>query len=206
MHGQHKPSTLLLTGFEAFGDDPSGRGLNPSAQIATTLHGMQIGPWRIAGHVLPCEYARSVRTLKTLMREYAPQAVVCLGQAGGRNAISLERIAVNWDEAALPDNAGTLRDGRPIFKSTPAAYFSTLPLHAMRDAIQAQGIAAELSSSAGHFVCNHLFYCMMHALRKTRVRAGFIHMPYLPEQAASVVPSMPLLTMISGLQAALRML
>jgi pyroglutamyl-peptidase len=195
--------TLLLTGFEAFGDDPSGQGLNPSAQIALALHSQRIGAWRVAGHVLPCEYGRSVRVLNTLIREYGPQAIVCLGQAGGRSAISIERIAVNWDEASLADNAGQVRSDRPILKTAPAAYFSTLPIHAMRDAVLAQGLPAELSSSAGHFVCNHVFFSLMHALRQQRKQAGFIHVPYLPEQAAAGMPSMTLPQMLQGIQAAL---
>ncbi len=195
--------TLLLTGFEAFGDDPSGQGLNPSVQIAAALHGQRIGHWRIAGHVLPCEFGRSVRVLKTLMREYEPQAIVCLGQAGGRSAISIERVALNWDEAALADNAGQIRSGQPILKTAPAAYFSTLPIHAMREAVMGQGMAAEISSTAGHFVCNHVFFSLMHALRKSKTPAGFIHIPYLPEQAAHGAPSMALQDMQRGITAAL---
>jgi pyroglutamyl-peptidase len=197
------PQTLLLTGFEAFGDDPSGQGLNPSAQIALALHSQRIGAWRVAGHVLPCEYGRSVRALKTLMREYAPQAIVCLGQAGGRSAISMERVALNWDEASLADNAGQVRNGQPILKTAPAAYFSTLPIHAMRDAVLAQGMPAEMSSTAGHFVCNHVFFSLMHALRRQRIPAGFIHVPYLPEQAAPGVHSMPQPTLLKAIQTAL---
>jgi pyroglutamyl-peptidase len=206
-NSRNSSKTLLLTGFEPFGDDPGAQSLNPSAAIAQALHGQKIGPWRVAGHVLPCEYGRSVRVLKTLMREYEPQAILCLGQAGGRSAISIERIAVNWDEAALPDNAGKVRAGQPILKTAPAAYFSTLPTHAMRDALLAQGIPAELSSSAGHFVCNHVFFSLMHALRESKIQAGFVHVPYLPQQAlASGQKNMPSMTqehMIAAIRAAL---
>jgi pyroglutamyl-peptidase len=202
--------TILLTGFEPFGDDPGALCLNPSAAIAAALHGQRIGDWRIAGHVLPCEYGRSARVLKTLMREYQPQAMICLGQAGGRNAISIERIAINWDEAALADNAGILRTGQPIFKTAPAAYFSTLPIHAMQDALLSKSIPAEISSSAGQFVCNHVFFSLMHALRRekssNKTRAGFIHVPYLPEQAAAVdtgMPAMPFLQMQAGIAIAI---
>ena len=202
------PKTLLLTGFEPFGDDPGDQQLNPSAAIATALHGQQIGDWRIAGHILPCEYGRSARVLKTLMREYAPQAIVCLGQAGGRSAISIERIAINWDEAALADNAGVLRSGQPILKTAPAAYFSTLPIHAMQTALLMQNIPAEISSSAGQFVCNHVFFLLMHALRKekghTKIPAGFVHVPYLPAQAKAIhaaTPSMRLAQMQAGITA-----
>lgn len=203
MRTQIATNTLLLTGFEAFGDDPSGQGLNPSAQIAMALHGQRIGRWRIAGEVLPCEFGRSARQLKTWMREYAPQAIVCLGQAGGRSAISMERIAINWDEALIADNAGLIKSGQPILKTAPTAYFTALPIHAMRDAVLAKGIAAELSSTAGHFVCNHVFFSLLHALRHDRKPAGFIHVPYLPEQATTGQASMPLATMKQAIEAAI---
>ncbi|TAG24964.1 MAG: pyroglutamyl-peptidase I [Burkholderiales bacterium] len=199
--------TLLLTGFEPFGDDPGALSLNPSTAIAQALHGTKIGNWRIAGHVLPCEYGGSVRVLKTLMREYAPQVILCLGQAGGRSAISIERIAVNWDEAALVDNAGILRTGQPILKTAPAAYFSSLPIHAMRDALLSKGLPAEISSTAGHFVCNHVFFSLMHSLRGRKTPAGFVHVPYLPEQAAqagSNVPAMSLPQMLDGIKLAIK--
>jgi pyroglutamyl-peptidase len=182
-NSRKSPKTLLLTGFEPFGDDPGELGLNPSAAIAQALHGVEIGAWRVAGEVLPCEYGRSARVLKTLMREYEPQAIVCLGQAGGRSAISIERIAINWDEATWPDNAGVVRSGQPILKTAPSAYFSSLSIHTLRDTLLAQGIPAELSSTAGQFVCNHVFFSLMHALRGKKIPAGFVHVPYLPEQA-----------------------
>lgn len=203
------PQTLLLTGFEPFGDDPGALSLNPSAAIANTLHGQQFGHWRVAGHVLPCEYGRSARVLKTLIREYEPQAVVCLGQAGGRSAISIERVAINWDEADLPDNAGILRSGQPILKTAPAAYFSTLPIHAIQAALFKQSIPAELSSSAGQFVCNHVFFSLMHAISKAGIPAGFIHVPYLPEQAKQVskaTPAMSLNQMLSGISCIIKQL
>lgn len=199
-------NTLLLTGFEPFGDDPSAQNLNPSASIAQALHGKHISGWRVIGHVLPCLYGDSVKVLKRLIKAHAPGAIVCLGQAGGRSAVNIERIAVNWDEATLPDNAGVLRSGQPILKTAPAAYFSTLPIHAMQGALLAQGIPAELSSSAGHFVCNHVFFSLMHALRKTRIPAGFVHLPYLPEQISKDRPEssyMPLATAIAGINAAI---
>lgn len=213
INSRKSTKTLLLTGFEPFGDDPGSLSLNPSASIVQILHGQQISDWRVAGHVLPCQYGRSARVLKTLLREYEPQAIMCLGQAGGRSAISMERIAVNWDESALADNAGVLRTGQPILKTAPAAYFSTLPIHTMRDALLARGIPAEISSSAGHFVCNHVFFSLMHALRAStrsrKILAGFVHVPYLPEQAdqcSSSTPSMHLTQMQAGIICAMKSL
>jgi pyroglutamyl-peptidase len=201
--------TLLLTGFEPFGDDPGAQKLNPSAAIAQVLHGETIAGMRVQGEVLPCVFGESALVLTRLIKAHQPNAVVCLGQAGGRAAISIERIAVNWDEAALPDNAGKVRAGQPILKTAPTAYFSTLPIHAMRDAVLAQGMSAELSSSAGHFVCNHVFFSLMHLLAKNKIKlpAGFIHLPYLPEQAKATqqknMPSMSQADMMAALRFAL---
>jgi pyroglutamyl-peptidase len=208
-NSRHSAKTLLLTGFEPFGDDPGAQKLNPSAAIAQALHGETIAGLRVQGAVLPCVFGESAHALSRLIKAHQPSAVVCLGQAGGRSAISIERIAVNWDEAALPDNAGQVRAGQPILKTAPAAYFSTLPIHAMRDAVLAQSLPAELSSSAGHFVCNHVFFSLMHLLskQKTKLPAGFVHLPYLPEQAKATqqktMPSMSQSDMISALRFAM---
>jgi pyroglutamyl-peptidase len=206
---RHAPRTLLLTGFEPFGDDPGAQRLNPSAALANALDGETIAGLQVRSAVLPCVFGQSVQTLRQQIKTHQPSAIVCLGQAGGRTAISIERIAVNWDEASLPDNAGKLRLGEPILKTAPAAYFSSLPIHAMRDAVLAQGLPAELSSSAGHFVCNHVFFSLMHLLAqsKSKVPAGFIHVPYLPEQAQATqqkgMPSMTQADMLKALRFAL---
>jgi pyroglutamyl-peptidase len=208
-NSRNSTRTVLLTGFEPFGDDPGQQSINPSASVAKALHGETIAGFRIQGEVLPCVFGQSALVLTRLIKAHAPSAVVCLGQAGGRAAISIERIAVNWDEAALPDNAGKVRAGQPILKTAPAAYFSTLPIHAMRDAVLAQGMQAELSSSAGHFVCNHVFFSLMHSLAKAKLKmpAGFIHLPYLPEQAKATqqkgIPSMSEKDMLAALRFAL---
>jgi pyroglutamyl-peptidase len=185
-----KPSTLprvLVTGFEAFGDDPSGQGLNPSAVAARTLHGKRIAGHRVVAAVLPCVYGRSIDTLKTLVKQHQPVLIVCIGQAGGRAGISIERVAINLDDETLPDKAGCVRLNCAVLPDTPTAYFSSLPIQAMLATLQQQGVPCELSSSAGHFVCNHVFYALMHLLATQRsmrnVRGGFIHVPYLPEQA-----------------------
>ena len=198
---------VLLTGFEAFGDDPSGQGLNPSALVARALHGKRIAGHRVVASVLPCVFGQSVTTLKALVLAHRPVLVVCVGQAGGRAGISIERIAVNLDDAPLPDNAGQMVRNTPVVASGPAAYFSTLPVQAMLAALQSTGTPCELSSSAGHFVCNHVFYALMHLLakKKSAVRGGFVHVPYLPEQAsASGAPTMALDEMTKGLRIALR--
>ncbi len=198
---------VLITGFEAFGDDPSGQGLNPSALAARALHGKRIAGHRVVASVLPCVFGQSVTTLKALVLAHQPVLVVCVGQAGGRAGISIERIAVNLDDAPLPDNAGRTLRNTPVVAGGPAAYFSTLPVQAMLAALQGAGTPCELSSSAGHFVCNHVFYALMHMLakKKSSVRGGFVHVPYLPEQAtASGAPSMPLDAMTQGIKVAVR--
>ncbi len=186
---------ILVTGFEAFGDDPSGQGLNPSASAALALHGKRICGHRVVAAVLPCVFGQSIQRLTDLIQQHQPALIVCTGQAGGRAGISIERIAVNLDDAPLPDNAGCTLQSQPVVAHGPAAYFSTLPVQAMLGALQRAQLPCELSSSAGHFVCNHVFYALMHQLATRRslrtVRGGFIHMPYLPEQAeASGAPSM----------------
>jgi pyroglutamyl-peptidase len=195
---------VLLTGFEAFGDDPSGLGLNPSALAAQALHEQQIAGHHVVAAVLPCVFGTSVKMLKALLIEHRPSMVVCLGQAGGRAGISLERVAVNLDDHRLPDNAGTVRLNTRVVPLGPTAYFSTLPIHAMLQALQRENVACELSSSAGHFVCNHVFYALMHALKRSHVRGGFVHLPYLPEQVADGVPSMDLTVIVQGIRTALQ--
>jgi pyroglutamyl-peptidase len=198
---------VLVTGFEAFGDDPSGQGLNPSALAALALQGKRIAGHRVVASVLPCVFGQSVSALKALMLAHQPALIVCVGQAGGRAGISIERVAVNLDDAPLPDNAGQLRRNTPVLASGPAAYFSTLPLQAMHTALQKSGVPCELSSTAGHFVCNHVFYALMHLLakQKSAMRGGFIHVPYLPEQAAaSGAPCMAQSDITHGLSVAVR--
>lgn len=203
-----KPHTLLLTGFEAFADDPGGTGLNPSAAVVLALQGQQMAQHRVLGAVLPCEYEAAVAVLEALIEQHRPQLVVCLGQAGGRAAISIERVALKLDDAVLTDNAGVQRCDLPVLPGTPAAYFATLPIKAMLAAVQGAGMACELSNSAGGFVCNHVFYRLMHRLAgpstPPTVRGGFIHLPYLPEQAAARgAASMTLDDMVSGVRLAL---
>ncbi len=198
---------ILLTGFEAFGDDPSDQGLNPSAALAQNFHQQMIANMPVHGEVLPCEYDRAFTVLRKHLKTLRPDWVVCLGQAGGRSSLSIERIAINLDDAVLPDNAGILRSAQAIVRNGAAAYFSTLPIYAMQTAVHINGQACELSSSAGQFVCNHVFYRLMRELKKEQsrhMRGGFIHVPYLPEQALSGQASMTLEEMKQALRVALR--
>lgn len=195
--------TVLLTGFEPFGDDPD----NPSWEAVRTLHGRRIDGRRIVALRLPVEFGTSLRTLRAAIRGNRPSLVLCTGLAGGRAQLSLERVAINVDDARIPDNAGRQPVDEPVVEGGPAAYFSTLPLKAMLLALREAGIPAGVSQSAGTYVCNHVFYGLMHALRaRPGIRAGFIHVPYSPQQAARHpgAPSLAADTVVEGLRLALR--
>lgn len=188
--------TVLLTGFEPFG----GESINPSAEIARQLHGTVVDGHRIEAALLPCVYGAAITELKRKIRAVRPVLVVCVGQAGGRAEITPERVAINVDDARIADNAGAQPVDRPVVRSGPAAYWSTLPVKAIVRALQARGIPAAVSQTAGTYVCNHVFYGLMHALRgQRRVRGGFVHVPWLPDQAKGGQPSLPLATMTEAI-------
>jgi pyroglutamyl-peptidase len=191
---------VLVTGFEPFG----GEALNPSARVAQALHGRTIDGVPVIGAVLPCVFGAAIDALRDALERHRPQLVLALGQAAGRSALSLERVAINVDDARIPDNAGVQPVDTPVVAKGPAAHFTTLPVKAMVAALRAAGHPAELSHSAGTFVCNHVFYGLQHALRARRsARSGFMHLPLLPEQARAGQPSLALAAMIDGTALAL---
>ncbi len=166
---------VLLTGFAAFGGDA----VNPSWQAVSRLHGRQVAGHRVVARELPTEFGTALRALRAALHEVRPALVLCVGLASTRSRIGLERIAINVDDARIPDNAGRQPVDVPVVPDGPAAYFATLPIKAMLAALRGAGIDAEVSQTAGTFVCNHVFYGLMHALRRTpAVRGGFIHVPY----------------------------
>ena len=174
---------ILLTGFDPF----DGETVNPSWEAVRALHGRRVGGHLVVTRQLPTEFAASLRLLKTAMRELKPAIVLGVGQAGGRPQLSLERVAINLQDARIPDNASAQPIDEPVIAGAPAAYFSTLPLKSMLAALHDAGLPAEISHSAGTYVCNHIAYAMLHLAAKRRgVHAGFIHIPYLPAQAASL--------------------
>lgn len=195
------PNTVLLTGFEPFG----GETINPSWLAVQALQGQQIQGHTVVGAQLPTVFDASLRELRRLLRQHQPELVICLGQAGGRHALSLERVAINVNDAPIPDNAGAIPIDTPVVRGAPAAYFSTLPIKAMLAALQQENIRAEVSQTAGTFVCNHVFYGLMRALATNRslesTRGGFVHVPWLPEQGA---PNMALDDIVRGLGVAVR--
>ncbi|MEO8748229.1 MAG: pyroglutamyl-peptidase I [Rhodanobacter sp.] len=194
---------ILLTGFDAFG----GETINPSWEVVHALHGQRIGGHLIVARQLPTQFAGSLRALKAALREVAPTIVLGVGQAGGRQQLSLERVAINLQDARIPDNAGAQPVDEPVVTGAPAAYFSTLPIKAMLEALHAGGVPAAISQSAGTYVCNHIAYAMLHLTANRRgVRAGFMHIPYFPVQAAGAdgVASMAQAEVVRGLRIALR--
>ncbi|WP_427913302.1 pyroglutamyl-peptidase I [Ramlibacter sp. MMS24-I3-19] len=187
---------ILVTGFDPFGGQP----INPSWVAVQALHGRELDGHRIVSAQLPTAFGRSLHVLQELLGQHRPALVVCTGQAGGRAAISLERVAINVNDARIPDNTGAQPIDTPVMPGGPAAYFTGLPIKAMLAAMLAAGIRAEVSQTAGTFVCNHVFYGLMHTLADPRwagTRGGLVHVPWLPQQGA---PSMTLEQLVQGLE------
>lgn len=181
--------TVLLTGFEPFG----GAARNPSGEIALAWDGREVAGARIVGAVLPCVFGSARRELDLLLRRHRPAVVLCLGVAAGRAAITPERVAINVDDARIPDNAGRRPIDLPIVRGGPVAYWATLPIKAIVAELRSRGVPAEVSQTAGTFLCNHVFFALMHAVRRRRgVKAGFVHVPAMSEAAAPGEPSLPL--------------
>lgn len=169
------------------------------------LHGQVLAGRKVRACCLPTAFGTARTQLLELLSAAFPELVICLGQAGGRDRIGLERVAINQDDARIADNAGQQPIDEPIVAGGPAAYFSSLPIKACLQALTDAGLPAEVSNTAGTFVCNHVFYSLMHALaERTRrepawaaVRGGFVHLPWLPEQGS---PSLPLGEMQKAVQ------
>jgi pyroglutamyl-peptidase len=195
---------ILLTGFEPF----DGESVNPSWQVAQALHGETVAGARVQSLCLPCAFGDALDVLGAALARQRPGIVLALGQATGRADFSPERVAINLNDARIPCNAGRQPIDEPVVPGAPAAYFSTLPIKAIAAALREAGLPAAVSHSAGTYVCNHVFYGLMHALRRRRgVRAGFMHLPLLPEQAAQrawpTPASLPLATLVHGVRLSL---
>jgi pyroglutamyl-peptidase len=199
-------ATLLLTGFEPFG----GELVNPSWEIARALDGWVCEGRTVRAVRLPCAFGDALRTLDDALAAHRPELVICLGQAGGRAEISIERVALNVDDARIPDNLGRQPIDTAVVPEGPPAYFSTLPIKALARDLRAAGVAAAVSNTAGTFVCNHVFYALMHRLATApalaHARGGFVHVPYTPEQVAARpgVAAMALATQVGAIRQALR--
>jgi len=194
---------ILLTGFDPFG----GENTNPSWEAVSTLDGRKINDTIVVAKQLPTVFGSSLEVLRELIRQENPDAVLCIGQAGGRTDITIERVGINVDDARIPDNAGQQPLDQPVIENGPVAYWSTLPIKQIVNNIRASGIPASVSDSAGTFVCNHLLYGLRHFLCESglNIPGGFIHIPYLPEQGVAQVgqPTMSKETVLKALEIAI---
>ena len=194
---------VLVTGFDPFG----GEAVNPALEAIKKLDGKMVAGARVVTRELPTVRWKAIDGLKTAIREVQPALIIAIGQAGGRMDITPERVAINVDDFRIADNEGNQVVDERIATDGPAAYWSTLPIKKIVADLRAEGIPASVSNSAGTFICNHLFYGLMHELAAEGNvrRGGFIHIPYLPEQAAKLTgqPSMALETIVRGLTAAI---
>ena len=194
--------TVLVTGFEPF----DGECVNPSALAAQALNGRVIAGRPVTGVVLPCVFGKSLGTLRREMRRLQPELIICAGQSGGRADIAVERMAINIAAAPIPDNEGNQPFARPVVRKGPLACLSTLPVEEIVTALRGAGLPAAVSHCAGTFVCNYVFYGLMRTLdRKPSVRGGFIHVPFLPDQARRAgdnPPFMPLEEIVRALEIA----
>lgn len=197
---------ILITGFTPFG----GETINPSWQVAQRFADRELLGARIHAIELPTVFGDAEAILQRAIRKRRPGLVLMLGEAGNRSRISIERVAINLADARIPDNAGKQPKDQPLLKSGPAAYFSTLPVAELHDALQAAEIPVECSLTAGTFVCNAVMYRALHVLAELdgSARAGFIHLPYLPEQAVKhrYAPSMGLEDQVAAIEIILRTL
>jgi len=195
--------TVLLTGFEPFG----GERVNPSGELVRALDGALVNGHRVATAILPVAFSATLPTLEALLETHRPVLALATGQAGGVSELKIERVAANLVDARIADADGLQPIDEPIVDGAPAAYFATLPVKAMLARLRVLGIPAALSQSAGAYVCNQVFFALAHlvATRYRTTRAGFIHVPWLPEQAVKHhgQPSMALATMVEGVRAAI---
>lgn len=193
-------TTVLLTGFEPFNKET----VNPAWEAVRSLEGWAGDGFKVEVRQLPCVFGEAISVIEQAIADLKPAVVIAVGQAGGRVDMSVERVAINVDDAPIPDNAQRQLIDEPIVEGGPAAYFSTLPIKAIVSALRAAGVPASVSQTAGTFVCNHLFYGLMHHTAQMQVKAGFIHIPYLPEQAVRHpgMASMALPELVRGLKIA----
>ena len=194
---------ILLTAFTPF----DGESINPALEAMKLLPD-KIGQLEVLKLEVPTVFGKSARLVLETMEQEKPDYVLSIGQAGGRAEITPERIAINIDDAGIPDNEGNQPTDRPIYPDGENAYFSTLPVKAMVEAIKREGIPASISNSAGTYVCNHLMYSVLYSIKKNAlpIKAGFIHVPYIPEQTVNKKDkaSLSLEEIVRGLEAALR--
>ena len=193
---------ILVTGFDPFGGEKVNPALEAVKSLPSEIHGAEIHWVEI-----PTVFYKAAEVLEIAIIRYQPDAVLCIGQAGGRASLTPERVAINQDDARIPDNQGNQPIDTPIRLDGQAAYFSTLPIKAMVQAIKEEGLPATVSNTAGTFVCNHLMYQALYLADKKfpNVRAGFMHIPYMTEQVINKpnTASMSLTDIVRGIEAAI---
>ena len=194
---------ILVTGFDPFGGETVNPALEAVKSLPSEIHGAEVH-WV----AIPTVFYKAAEVLEIAIIRYQPDAVLCIGQAGGRASLTPERVAINQDDARIPDNQGNQPIDTPIRLDGQAAYFSTLPIKAMVQAIKEEGLPATVSNTAGTFVCNHLMYQALYLADKKfpHMRAGFMHIPYMTEQVLNKpnTASMCLTDIVRGIEAAIR--
>ena len=189
---------LLITGFDPFG----GELINPSWEAVRRLP-EQVGCWELTALQIPTVFGRAAQSVLEAAKGKTFDAILCVGQAGGRSAVTPEVVAINRQDARIPDNKGNQPVDVPVIENGPAAYFATVPVRKMEQAVLAAGYPAALSYSAGAFVCNDVLYTLLHHYEGSRTKVGFVHVPFLPEQAVEQQPSLPLEDIVAALTAAI---
>lgn len=192
---------LLITGFDPF----DGQTVNPSWQSVLALEN-EIGDYTLTKLEIPTVFKRGVEKVLQKAEQISPDVILCVGQAGGRIGVAPEVVAINLMDADIPDNSGYKPINEPILPNGENAYFSNLPIRKMVDAINKEGIPSKLSYSAGAFVCNEVMYTLLHKFKDTGVRVGFIHVPFLPEQADGTKPSLEKEQIVRALTVAIKTL
>ncbi|WP_413700639.1 pyroglutamyl-peptidase I [Psychromonas sp. KJ10-10] len=190
---------ILITGFEPFANAK----VNPALEAIRLLESYGFINAKIVTCAVPVVHQKAIDVVIEAIKKQKPDYVMTVGQAGGRTAITPERIAINMDDFRIPDNEGNQIIDKPVVAEGPDAYFSTLPIKAMVKAIQEKGIPAYVSDSAGTYVCNHLFYGIQHFLHNQGIPHGFVHIPLLAEQAIEEnKPCLSLDLIVQGLASA----
>lgn len=193
---------VLVTGFEPF----DAEAVNPSWQAASLVAAEAPAGLDVTAVRLSCVFGTAIDELRAAVARTEPDLVLCVGQAGGRADLTVERVAINVDDARIPDNSGRRPVDEPVVADGPAAYFAALPVKACVAAVRAAGLPASVSQTAGTFVCNNVFYGLMHLIATERpaLRGGFVHVPYTPDQVTDKgEPSLPAATIADGLRAVL---
>lgn len=190
--------TLLITGFDPFG----GEQINPAWEAVKLLPD-RIADFRLHKLQIPTVFGKAAEEVLRAAEKEKPDIILCIGQAGGREAVTPERIAVNTKNARIPDNEGNQPQGEYIIQDAPAERFATVPVTQMAQAIQQIGLPGKVSNTAGTFVCNETLYRLLHYYEGTQTQVGFVHVPYLPEQGT---PSLPIIQTTAALKAAIEVL